>query len=115
MTTFNLPDGPAVLDHFSPSEFRGWADRMARDQLFLLDPFRTEWGAPVYISPVKGSLGRHAGESLSQHNYDRWGEVRASDIFPEGIGPENFPKAYAIADKIGAGGFGIYTDTTIGS
>lgn len=112
MGVFNLPCGPAVLDHFRPSEFRGWADRMARDQLFLLDAFREAWGAPVYISPAKGALGRHAGESLSRHNYDRWGEVCATDVFPEGFATESFTRVHDIANRIGAGGFGIYTDTT---
>ena len=73
------------LRHFAPQEFRGWYPRMDRRLLHLLDDFRDQLGEPVMISPAHGSIGRHLGlDSLSWHNIDMRGSVRAIDIMIPG-------------------------------
>jgi len=114
-----------TLQHFSPSEFRQWWPHMSADLLRKLDRFRAEWGAPVRISPVEGGIGRHLGpDDTSQHNLDRWGEVRAVDVFPmvpDGAGGYGYihtradrERAYQVARAVGFTGVGLYTDTTPG-
>lgn len=68
------------LDHFSPYEFRDWWPLMSPKLLVNLDAFRETLGQRVRISKANGALGRHMGMSRSQHNVDKWGEVRAVDI-----------------------------------
>lgn len=101
------------MKYFKPYEFGKWWLSMSPDLLQKLDAFREEWGAPVRISPHPDALGRHLGvEHLSQHNIDRWGEVRAVDIFPKGMDTvEDMSRAYDIARRVGFTGIGIYTDT----
>ena len=103
------------MKYFRPSEFREWWELMSIDLLEVLDDFRDIWGAPVMISPHADALGRHGGrDDLSQHNVDKWGEVRAADIFPMGIGDEGFIRAYDAAKRAGASGIGFYPGTTPG-
>lgn len=108
------------LQHFVPSEFRGWYHRLSRRLALGLDAFRARWGHPVMISPAPGAIGRNLGpDAASQHNVDRWGEVRAIDVMPlvrEGWGtrgatvPE-LQHAYAVARSLGLfGGIGVYPD-----
>ena len=69
------------MKYFRPTEFREWWELMSIDLLEVLDDFRDIWGAPVMISPHADALGRHGGrDDLSQHNVDKWGEVRAADL-----------------------------------
>ena len=101
-----------VLTYFTPSEFREWYDQMSVKQLLALDEFRRLWGRPVVISAHPDALGRHGGSTdQSQHNVDLWGEVRATDIFPEGLTEENAHEAYQLARQAGFSGIGIYNDT----
>ncbi len=100
------------LKYFTPSEFREWYDLMNDRQLLALDEFRRLWGRPVTISAHPDALGRHGGTSdKSQHNVDLWGEVLATDIFPEGLTENNALEAYEKARQAGFSGIGIYTDT----
>ncbi|WP_299592703.1 hypothetical protein [uncultured Microbulbifer sp.] len=109
-----------TLQYFKPSEFGIWYPLMAADLLTRLDLFRERWGAPVIISPAQGGIGRHGGEGdTSQHNIDRWGEVRAIDIFPTVGGnyittTDQLKRAAHIAREVGFTGVGVYTDTKPG-
>ncbi|WP_299203295.1 hypothetical protein [uncultured Amphritea sp.] len=101
------------LDRFKRSEFREWADDMALGQLLALDRFAKLWGAAVTVSGNAAALGRHMGPNeLSQHNIDRWGEVRAVDVFPEGLTRENAKIARDLAKQSGFSGIGVYLDTS---
>jgi hypothetical protein len=101
------------LRYFEQSEFGEWWPHMSTELLTKLDDFRHRltllmgFDVPVHISAASGSLGRHAGASLSQHNVDMWGEVRAADVMPEGV-PLDI--AYQVASEVGFGGIGVYPD-----
>jgi len=101
------------LEYFTASEFRLWWPLMSNDLLLKLDLFRAAWGRPVHVSPVIGAIGRNDGDGdTGQHNFDMWQEVRAIDVFPEGI--DEFggrERAYQIAKEIGFTGIGLYRDT----
>lgn len=112
------------LKYFSREEFGDWWEKMSPELLQKLDAFREEWGAPVEISRAQGALGREDFESDSQHNYLKWGEVRAVDVFPVVIdlGEHRYieneverMRAYMIAKKVGFTGIGLYTDTYPGN
>ncbi len=113
------------LEFFSPVEFGIWWPMMNNDLLVKLDEFRRRWGAPVEISNAQGALGRHGGESKSQHNVDRYGRVNAVDVFPkvdDGSGGYRYiqtalerQRAYQIAQDVGFTGIGLYTDTVPGN
>jgi hypothetical protein len=108
-----------TLRHFARSEFtrRSWPDtgaavdwwpRMQTALLLKLDEYREQLDAPVIISPAAGALGRNLGASAdSQHNIDRWGEVRAVDVFPQ---VSDMRAAYDLAFKLGFTGIGVYPD-----
>ena len=98
------------MKYFIESEFHGWFDSMSQKQLDCLDKFRELWGAPVNISPVDGALGRNGGDSKSLHNIERYGEVRAADIFPTGLDNNNLQRAYDCAIEAGFTGIGIYKE-----
>lgn len=96
------------LTYFQPSEFGIWWPFMNADLLLRLDAFRERWGAPVMLSPAQGGLGRH-DDSGSQHNVNLWGEVRASDIMPQGmISVADRQRAVRIAREVGFTGIGVY-------
>lgn len=96
------------LKHFKPEEFRGWFDRMNPALLHQLDEFREQLGAPVIISPAHGAIGRHQGETgKSQHNIDRYGEVRAIDVMPQ---TDDMRHAFNVAMRVGFHGIGVYPD-----
>ena len=104
MTNHNL-----VLRHFRAEEFGKWWELMSPHLLLGLDAFRDQWGAPVVVSPSREALGRHDGDGRSQHNVDRWGEVRAADVFARGLtGPRAAAKARRIAERVGFTGVGVY-------
>jgi hypothetical protein len=74
---------------FKPHEFdrtsvggQDWWPHMNPILLERLDNLRTELGSPIAISPHREALGRRMGASFSDHNFERWGDVRAADIFP---------------------------------
>lgn len=87
-----------------------WWPNMSLRLLVCLDVFRQRWGKACRISPVPGALGRNQGrDSRSQHNVDRWGEVRAADIFPTGLRTAADAKhAIRCATEAGFTGVGVY-------
>lgn len=97
---------------------------MSPKLLKKLDGFRHEWGFPVEISRHADAIGREGGEDLSQHNIDKWGEVRAIDVFPmvpDGAGgfryintKSELKAAYDLAINMGFTGVGVYLDTVAG-
>lgn len=114
------------LTYFKPEEFRQWSGQMSPDLLQRLDEFRERWGAPVVVSAAVGGIGRELGDDHdSQHNVDRWGEVRAVDVFPKiEIAPgvyrwmqtaEERKRARTLARMVGFTGIGLYTDTKPGN
>lgn len=112
--TASLLSKPA-LANFTGSEFGLWYPLIDNDLLVMLDQLRTEWGHPIFISPVVGAIGR-ADDSGSQHNViNNGGTINAVDIFPSFNGreihPDDLLKFYDLAKKIGFKGIGIYRDT----
>lgn len=110
LTTITAEQAP-TLQYFTAGEFGQWWPLMDTDLLQKLDAFRRNWGAPVQVSPANGALGRYVGESDSYHNIDKWGAVRAADIFPQGLTRDNAARAVEAAEQAGFGGIGLYTDT----
>lgn len=97
------------MDYFTDDEFREWVGQMAAELLVKLDLFRHRWGAPVTISPVRGALGRHSGNSKSGHNVDYWVEVNATDVMPEGIETrDDAERAVRLARECGFRDIGFY-------
>jgi hypothetical protein len=104
------------MKFFTPGEFdlrpyggQDWWHMMSPDALKLLDRVRGRHGSPILISPHRGALGRHLGASFSDHNVDRWGEVRVADVFP------NMDQTPAAAQKfvdacfdVGVTALGVY-------
>lgn len=112
------------LWHFKPEEFREFWPLMSHELLFKLDAFRgyLPRGWTVHISPHPDALGRYLGpDNESQHNIDRWGEVRASDVFIRNAELEYISTfeerqiAEAAARRAGFTGIGIYVDTVPGN
>jgi hypothetical protein len=113
-----------VLTYFTRAEFGVWWFFMSPKLLKKLDGFRHNWGYPVEISKHADAIGREIGESLSQHNISRWGEVRAIDVFPmlpndaggfRYINTKSELKAaYDLALSMGFTGVGVYLDTVAG-
>lgn len=108
----------AKLDHFTEWEFGKWWGQMRPEILRSLDHFREYWGPPVIIRfkwdgpHVAGRLGRtHGPDGTSDHNIDRWGEVRAVDCFPQGMNDRQaMERAISIAERVGFNALGIYPD-----
>ena len=72
---------------FARDEFGEWADMMHPALVFALDVLRDALGAPVVISPAKGSLGRRMGMATSLHNVDFHVRVYAADVLlPVSVG-----------------------------
>ena len=44
------------------------------------------------------------------HNADRYGEVRAADVFPKGLDKHNLQRAYDCAIEAGFTGIGVYKE-----
>jgi hypothetical protein len=95
------------MKHFTPTEFQGWFYKLSPVLKAKLDALREELGAPVHLSKAEGSIGRRLGlDSLTQHNFDRWGEVRAVDGYlPEGV---TYLEFYNVAKEVGFTGIGLY-------
>ena len=107
-----LGGGAYTMRRFTESEFREWEGRISPKLLEKLDRFALVWKKPVIISSAKGAIGRHCGANdTSQHNFDKWDEVRAIDIFPQGLTRENSREALSIAKSVGFTGIGFYSDT----
>tara|TARA_Y100001951_G_C11280659_1_gene265133 strand:- start:89 stop:529 length:441 start_codon:yes stop_codon:yes gene_type:complete len=101
------------LRYFDASEFGEWWPYMNKELLKVLDEFRHLWGAPVHISPARGALGRK-DQTKSFHNFSRYKEVLAADIFPEGLDEGNFRDAVSLAKEAGAKGIGLYPEWRYG-
>lgn len=98
------------LHFFKPYEFRNWQDDMSDELVARLDCLRGVWGDRIRISAAEGSLGRHSGrDDTSQHNFDKWREVRAVDVMVDGVrsvaDAEEFVR---LATEIGFTGIGVY-------
>ena len=99
------------LRYFTPDEFREWWPQMSPRLLVMLDVLRHQWGQPIEISPADKAIGRKAGASLTQHNIDKWGEVRAVDIFPAGVTTvDEAERFWALIKRVGFTGRGVYPD-----
>ena len=87
-----------------------WYPRLSNVLLVRLDLFRYRIGLPINVSKAKGAIGR-TDNTTSQHNFSHWGEVRAIDVFPDGL--LTMADAYNyrdIAIECGFTGIGIYPD-----
>lgn len=112
------------MRHFTASEFGPYWPLMSPRLLTLLDEFRDRLGYPVLISPAPGGIGRpvigsdgsfneEEAESGTQHNWVKYGEIRAIDVFPQppgGATPEERRRWLKVAQEIGFTGIGIYPD-----
>jgi len=98
------------MKHFDPWEFHGWFEQMNKSLLTGLDALRERWGKPIHTSRDPGAAGRSKGEvDTSQHNFDRYGQVNAIDVKPEGIEtPEDAQQFYDLAVECGFTGIGFY-------
>ena len=105
-----LPNFPA--HEFNLTKFGGedWWPKMSRKVLESLQAVRNFHGQPVSISPHKAALGRRNGPaSASDHNIDRWGEVRCADVFPANVStPDDARKFVDMAFRAGFNSVGVY-------
>jgi len=96
------------LHYFDKDEFHGWYDKMSQELLVKLDILRHQWGRPIHVSSASGAVGRD-DNSQSQHNWAAHGEVRAVDIFPEGVVTEDDVERFVnVATDAGMTGIGVY-------
>jgi hypothetical protein len=106
------------LYYFSRAEFvradqygnpAQWWDQMSPRLLVLLDLLRYRHGGPILISAHDYALGRELGpDDHSQHNIDKWGEVRAADVmFPRIKVQADAEHLVLIAKQCGFTGIGI--------
>lgn len=106
--------GEMHLEHFSPHEFREWWPHMSPRLLTMLDVLRHQIRRPIVISPNPDALGRRLGDSESEHNIDRWGEVLAVDCFVIGIETRaQVGWVLTFSRAIGFTGIGVYPDWTL--
>jgi hypothetical protein len=102
-----------TLHYFHPDEFvshgRDWLPDISPSLLVRLDILRHQWGRRITVSPAFGAIGRVAAGSNSQHNIEKWGEVRAIDIMPAGIATMgNAHDFYLLCLDLGFTGIGFY-------
>ena len=96
------------LHYFDKAEFHGWYDKVSPELLVKLDILRHQWGRPIHVSRAPGAVGRD-DNSQSQHNYGAHGEVRAVDVFPEGVTSEDDAERFVLAaTDAGMTGIGVY-------
>ena len=92
---------------FEPAEFGQWWPWMCPGLVAGLDVLRGELGAPLEISPAKGSLGRWEGGQGSLHNIERHGLCYAADV----LIPASWPvdEAFFLAQRLKIfSGIGVY-------
>lgn len=86
-----------------------WYPKLSEELKIKLDLFRFRVGT-VQISPHKDAVGRD-DLTDSQHNINKWGEVRAVDVMPTMIKCyETMLHALEMAQECGFKGIGIYPD-----
>lgn len=95
------------MKHFTPKEFNGWFDKLSPELKIRLDVLRGVLGVPIILSKSDAAMGRHLGkDNLSQHNVDKWGEVRAVDGYvPDDVNIKDF---YDTCVSVGFTGIGLY-------
>lgn len=109
-----------TLDYFNrKTEFirngTDWFPLTSKELIIKLDLLRYRWECPIHISLNEDAIGRELGTSdNSKHNFDKWGEVLAIDVFPEKIGTANQDALNAyffqLAKECGFRGIGYYPD-----
>ena len=107
-----------VLHYFRASEFgktdhrdRDWWPAMNPGLLVRLDVLRSMWGGPIHVSGHARALGRHGGDSHSDHNVDRWGDVRGADVFISDVRYRADVEAVKMAaEEVGFSSIGVYPD-----
>ena len=99
------------LHYFKPAEFNragiNYWPKMCPRLLVLMDVLRLQLGSAIHISAHDKAIGRTTG--TSQHNYKRYGQVRALDFFVAHIDTRG--AAEAVVDtmrKLGFTGIGVY-------
>ena len=106
-----------ILHHFVPREFGpnrhgrviDWWPMMDPAVLVRLDIWRRMWGRPFEISGHAQALGRHTGNSTSDHNVDMRGKVQCVDGFPTGlVTRRDAIRARELADQVGFSSIGLY-------
>lgn len=100
------------LIYFKEKEFHPFWHVMSFSLLIQMDLLRWKWGKRIDISKAPGALGRRLGyDKTSQHNIDRWGEVRAADTFPEGVITQSDCVDFMdLATDLGFTGIGVYPE-----
>lgn len=99
-----------ILHYFAPDEFHGWHNKMSPELLVKLDVLRHQWKQPIRVSENRRSVGRE-DNSNSQHNYTKWGEVRAIDVLPTGVVNNiSAHRFITLAVDCGFTGIGFYPD-----
>ena len=98
------------MKHFKPEEFQGFYHDLSVVLCEKIDLTRERWGKPIHVSKAPGAVGRHLGiYDTSQHNIDRWHEVRALDVMPEGLeSAYEVGQFFELAKEIGFTGIGFY-------
>ena len=91
-------------------DFRKWKASVDEKLLESLKSFSEKIETEFFISPAPGSIGRHGGTSMSMHNVDRWGTVKAIDIMFSNLefNAESVKKILNAAKKSNFGGVGVY-------
>jgi hypothetical protein len=98
------------MKNFAEHEFQGYFDDISVTLVVMLDVLRNLWGKRIHVSRASGAVGRE-DDSNSQHNLNKWGEVRAIDILPEGIDTrEEAEEFYGLCKEMGFTGIGFYPE-----
>jgi len=100
------------LYNFKEKEFRGFFEKMNPRLLVLMDVLRIQTGK-IIISPAEGAIGRNSGNT--QHNYKRYGDIRAIDIFPQVSNKNTAQNFIDKAIDLGFTGIGVYPDWELSS
>lgn len=100
-----------VKNYFTPKEWQGKLDQVNPKLPKALNLLRHIYGLPIIISGHADAVARHLGDSLSQHNVDKWGQSNAVDFFPQGITRKDIPNFIGLMQQAGFTGIGVYLDT----
>jgi hypothetical protein len=105
------------LYHFKPAEFNrsgtNWYPVICPRLLVSMDLLRHELRTPVVISPHPQAVGRTRGrDDNSQHNFDRWAQVRGLDFF---VPDASADRVVSAMTRLGFTGIGLYPEGFLGS